>query len=166
LTPRPPEGVRAPAFRLPLLEGSAAGLSDLVDGGGGVLVFFKHPCPASALLLPRLGPLAAALRREGRLLLAVGQGSEEEARDFCAAHEPGLTVAWEAPPYGVSRAYAVSVVPTLFVIDGAGVIAERLEGFVKSEYDALGASIEQALSLGDIPPVLDRPDELPAVKPG
>jgi peroxiredoxin len=166
MSPRPPDGVRAPAFRLPLLQGSAAGLSDLVDGGGGVLVFFKNRCPASALVVPRLGPLADALRREGRFLLAVAQGSEGEARDFCDAHAPGLPVAWEAAPYDISRAYGVSVVPTLFVIDGAGVIAERLEGFVKSEYAALGATIEQALSLGDIPPVLERPDDLPAVKPG
>jgi hypothetical protein len=143
-----------------------AGLADLVDAGGGVLVFVKRACPASELVVPRLGPLADALRREGRLLLVVTQGSEEDARAFREAHAPGPALAWEAAPYGTSRAYGVSVVPTLFVIDGAGVIAERLEGFVKSEYLALGASIEQALALGDIPPVLDRPDSMPALRPG
>jgi peroxiredoxin len=166
MSPRPPEGARAPAFRLPLLGGGAGVLADLVDAGGGVLVFFKKDCPASALVVSRLAPLADALRREERLLLAVSQGTEEDARAFCDTHAPGLPVAWEAAPYEVSRAYGVSVVPTLFVIDGAGVVAERLEGFVKSEYLALGASLEQALSLGDIPPVLRRPDELPGVKPG
>jgi hypothetical protein len=54
----------------------------------------------------------------------------------------------------------------LIVIDGAGRIAERAEGFIKSEILALGPAAEQALALGDIPPVLDRPDELPELKPG
>jgi len=166
VSPLPPDGVRAPAFTLPLLPGGSARLADLVDAGGGVLVFFKRDCPTSELLAPRLAPLAEALRREERLFLAVVQGTEEDARAFRDAHAQGLPLSWDAAPYDVSRAYDLSVMPTLLVIDGAGVVAERLEGFVKSEYLALGASIEQALSLGDIPPVLLRPAELPAVSPG
>jgi peroxiredoxin len=166
MSPLPPDGFRAPAFTLPLLVGGAARLEHLVEAGGGVLVFFKKDCPTSELLAERLATLADALRREQRLLLAVCQGSEEDAREFGSAHAEGLALAWDAAPFEASRAYGVTMVPTLFVIDGAGVVAERLEGFVKSEYLALGASIEQALSLGDIPPVLHRPEELPAAKPG
>ena len=69
-------------------------------------------------------------------------------------------------PYAVSRAYGIGTVPALFVVDGTGVIAERVEGFIKSEYLALGAGIEQALALGAAPPVLERPEDLPALKPG
>jgi hypothetical protein len=41
-----------------------------------------------------------------------------------------------------------------------------VEGFLKSEYEALGEALEQALALGSAPPVLDRPEELPQVRPG
>ena len=58
------------------------------------------------------------------------------------------------------------MVPALFVIDGTGLIAERIEGFIKSEYMALGDALEQALALGSAPPVLDRPEELPQLRPG
>jgi hypothetical protein len=75
-------------------------------------------------------------------------------------------MAWQAAPYPASRAYEIVTVPALFVVDGAGAIAERVEGFLKSEYEALGEALEQALALGSAPPVLDRPEELPQVRPG
>ena len=69
-------------------------------------------------------------------------------------------------PYHASADYGIRSVPPLFVIDGAGVIAERIEGFMKREYIALGAAVEQALALGDIPPILERAEDLPEFKPG
>ena len=45
--------------------------------------------------------------------------------------------------------------PALFVVDGTGIVAERVEGFLRSEYEALGEAIEQALALGSAPPVLE-----------
>jgi hypothetical protein len=164
MSPQPPEGERAAAFRLPLLEGGVAGLPDLVEAGGGVLLFLKPGCPASELVAGSIGPLGPALASEGRRLLGVVQGDEPEARAF--AMNARLPLAWEEAPYTTSRAYSVSVVPALVVVDGAGVVAERLEGFIKSEYLALGASLEQALALGAIPPVLSRPEDLPDAKPG
>jgi hypothetical protein len=75
-------------------------------------------------------------------------------------------LAWQAPPYPASQAYQIVTVPALFVIDGTGIIAERVEGFIKSEYLALGEALEQALALGSAPPVLDRPEDLPLLRPG
>ncbi len=159
-------GTRAPDFNLPLVGGGYRGLRDLLDPGGGVLVFFKEDCPASELVVPRLGPLAIALEREERFFLAIAQDPEETARAFRDRHGIRFSVAWEAAPYPASTAYALGTVPVLFVIDGTGIIAERVEGFMKSEYLALGAGIEQALALGSAPPVLERPEELPVMKPG
>ncbi len=159
-------GARAPEFNLPLVGGGYRGLSDLVEPGGGVIVFFKDGCPGSDLVLPRLNSLAEALAAEDRLLLAVAQEGEGEARAFRDRHGLRFPIAWEAAPYAASAAYGVRTVPTLVVVDGAGVVAERVEGFVKSEYLALGEGLEQALALGRTPPVLDRPEELPQIKPG
>ena len=75
-------------------------------------------------------------------------------------------VAWETAPYAASQAYGLTTVPALFVVDGTGIVAERVEGFIKREFLALGAAIEQALALGAPPQILDRPEELPQLKPG
>ena len=159
-------GTRAPDFNLPLVGAGYRGLADLIHPGGGVLVFFKEDCPASELVVPRLGPLAGALEREERFFLAVAQDSEETARAFRDRHHLRFQIAWEEAPYAASRAYGIETVPALFIVDGTGVIAERVEGFIKSEYLALGAGIEQAVALGAAPPVLERPEELPALRPG
>jgi peroxiredoxin len=159
-------GARAPDFNLPLVGGGYRGLNDLLDPGGGVLVFFKEDCPASELVVPRLGPLAKALREEDRFFLAIAEDEEETARAFRDRHGLTLPLAWQAPPYPASQAYQIVTVPALFVIDGTGIIAERVEGFIKSEYLALGEALEQALALGSAPPVLDRPEDLPLLRPG
>lgn len=159
-------GARAPDFNLPLVGGGYRGLRDLLDPGGGVLVFFKEDCPASELVVPRLGPLAKALQDEDRFFLAITEDEEETARAFRERHGITFPLAWQAPPYHASLAYQIATVPALFVIDGTGVIAERIEGFIKSEYMALGEALEQSLALGSAPPVLDRPEELPQLRPG
>lgn len=159
-------GDPAPEFGLPILAGGFRSLPDLVEPGGGVLVFFKTECVTSELVVPRLAPLARALETEERLFLAVAQDDPATARAFARTHGVAFPLATEAEPYAVSRAFGVVTVPTLFVIDGAGIVAERVEGFVKSEYLALGPALERALALGDVPPVLEHPDELPGVKPG
>jgi len=159
-------GARAPDFDVPLVGGGRIVRDDLVRAGGGVLLFVKGDCPASELVASRVWPLVRALARGDRPFLAVFQGEEGAARDFRAALGVSLPLAHEAAPFAVSRAYEVNVVPTLFVLDGAGSIAGRLEGFHRSEYIALGASLQRALALGGQPPVLDRPEELPEVRPG
>jgi hypothetical protein len=137
-----------------------------VEPGGGILVFFKATCGTSQLVLTHIGPLARALKREERLLLAVAQEGEEVARAFQREHGLEFPVAYETAPYAVSDAYGIATSPTLIVVDGAGVVAERLPGFIKADYMSLGTAIEQALALGGAPRVLDRPEELPEVKPG
>lgn len=159
-------GALAPDFDVRLLDGDYRELRDLVHPGGGIVVFFKTECETSALLLRHIGPLADSLAREERVFLAVAQNDEAEVRAFRDQHRIAFPLACERPPYAASLAYGVRTVPTLIVIDGTGRIAERTEGFLKSEILALGPAVEQALALGDIPPVLDRPAEMPELRPG
>jgi peroxiredoxin len=156
----------APDFNVPLVGGGYRSLADLLEPGGGILVFFKEDCATSRMVLPRLNPLAQALEREDRFFLAIAEDPEETARALRDELGIRFPLAWQAPPYHASRAYGVTTVPALFVVDGAGMIAERIEGFLKSEYESLGEAVEQALALGTAPPVLERPEELPALRPG
>lgn len=159
-------GDPAPRFDVALVGGGFRSLPDIVEAGGGIVVFFKSDCETSRLIVPRLGPLARALAAEGMLFLVIAQEGEASARTFQAERGVPGSLAWEDAPYHASADYDVRSVPTLFVIDGAGVIAERIEGFMKREYIALGAAVEQALALGDIPPVLEHAEDLPEFKPG
>jgi len=159
-------GTPAPDFHVALVGGGFRGLADIVEPGGGILLFVKADCETSRLIASRLGPLAGALEREARLFLTLAQEDEIGAGAFRQSYGAPGTLAWENAPYGASGDYEIVTVPTLLVIDGAGVIAERVEGFVKREYLALGEAIEQALALGDVPPVLERAEELPEIKPG
>jgi peroxiredoxin len=159
-------GHRAPEFNLPLAGGGYRGLRDLLEPGGGVLVFFKEDCPASQVVIPSLGSLAKALEREERFFLAIAEDSEETVLAFRDQHKIPFRIAWQAPPYPASRDYGITTVPALLVVDGTGLVAERVEGFIKSEYLALGQGIEQALALGTVPPILERPEDLPQLRPG
>jgi peroxiredoxin len=159
-------GSPAPDFDLPIVGGGYRGLRDIVEPGGGIVVFFKESCATSQLLLSHVNALARALEREERLFLAIAQEDEATTRAFKKERGLDFAVASENPPYDASVEYGVMNVPTLFVIDGAGVIAERVVGFLKAEYLALGPAIEQALALGDVPPILDSPETLPELKPG
>ena len=159
-------GTAAPDLHVALVDGGFRSLADIVEPGGGIVLFVKSSCEASQLVASRLGPLARSLDREARLFLTVIQDEEGDARAFRDSNGAAGTVAWEGAPYGVSADYGIVTVPTLLVIDGAGVVAERVEGFVKRDYLALGEAVEQALALGDIPPVLERAEELPDIKPG
>src|SRR5262245_50906933 len=153
-------GALAPDFNLPLIGGGYRGLRDLLEPGGGVLVFFKEDCATSELVVSRLKPLADALAREDRFFLAIAEDPEEVARAFRDRFGLRFPIAWQTAPYPASMAYEIGTVPALFVVDGTGRIAERVEGFVKSEYETLGESIEQTLALGSAPPVLEGLEEL------
>ena len=159
-------GNPAPHFDLPIVGGGYRGLRDIVEPGGGIVVFVKDGCAASELVMSRIGPLARALEMEERLFLAIAQEDEDTARAFRAKHMLQFPIAYDTPPYATSHAYGVTTVPTLLVVDGTGIVAERIHGFVKSDYLGLGPAIEQALALGGVPLVLDRPEELPDLKPG
>lgn len=159
-------GTKAPEFHVALVGGGFRGLADIVEPGGGAILFFKDDCEASRIVASRLAPLGRALEREGRLFLAVAQDRELGAAAFRAERGVAGTLAWEDAPYAASAGFDIQTVPTLIVIDGAGIVAERIEGFVKREYLALGPAVEQALALGDVPPILERPEDLPEIKPG
>lgn len=149
-----------------MIGGGYRGRRDIVEPGGGVIVFFRSDCPASEILVPRLNALARALELEDRLFIGIAEEGEVSARAFHSDHALGFPVAYDAAPHATTRDYGITTLPTLLVVDGMGIVAERLQGFIKADYLSLGPAIEQALALGNTPPMLDRPEDLPDIKPG
>lgn len=113
-----------------------------------VLVFYKVTCPTCKFALP-------FLHRIDRPVLGVSQddqaATDKFTRDFDVRVPSILDQAEDG--YPLSNEYGIHHVPTLFVIDAEGRIAERIEGFDKDALENLG--VEFAAS-----------EQVPEYKPG
>ncbi len=123
------------------------GLDDLVAGGPALLVFASEECPTCALALRRLGPIVAALRDAGVGLAVVVVDPLDVAARIARDARFGGMVLSEPAPYDTSRAYALQSLPTTFLLERDGSVAETVVGWdsgalsalVRRACDAVGA---------------------------
>ncbi len=156
----PVPGDPAPRFRLSDLEGRPRSLDEILGAGPALLVFFKVTCPVCQFTLPFIERLYRAAGGSGFQFFAVSQDPEAPTRHFL--REFGVTFSVlldeEAKGYATSNAFGITHVPTAFLVEPDGSISWALNGFSKSELEALGKR------LGTAP---FRPDEdVPAWKAG
>jgi peroxiredoxin len=150
-------GSRAPAFRLPRLEGGPAALAEFTARGRVLLVFFKVTCPVCQLTMPFLERLHAA----GTLAICgISQNDASDTREFNSYF--GVTFATlldtEDADFPASNAYGIASVPTMFLVEPDGAISRAIEGWNKMDMEALGAAAGMTLF---------RPEEnVPAWKAG
>ena len=111
-------GTAAPAFRLPMLDGSETALSDYA-GRRLVLVFSDPACAPCTALLPKL---EAAARQVDVAVLVISRGGVDENRRKLAECKVALPVALQAH-WEISRLYAKFVTPVAYLIDEQGRIA-------------------------------------------
>jgi peroxiredoxin len=150
------EGKAAPDFRLDRLGGGEAALRDLAAEGPVLLAFFKVTCPVCHLTFPFLERLHAA----GLPVYGVSQNDDEDTREFNRRF--GVTFPTlldrEEKQFPVSNDYGIGTVPTLFLVERDGDVAQVIEGWQKKAMERLG---ERAGT------TLIRPGEaVPELKPG
>jgi peroxiredoxin len=131
-------GARAPEFRLERLEGGDLALSELTASGPVLLAFYKISCPVCQLTLPFLERIHAA----GRLaIVAISQNDAEDTREFNRYY--GISIPTlldeEAAGFPASNAFGISSVPTMFLVERDGSVAQVIEGWQKAEIERLGA---------------------------
>jgi peroxiredoxin len=129
-------GQAAPAFELERLDGGRVSLGGILEQGPAVIVFFKVSCPTCQMALPYLDRL-----RGGALpVYAVSQDDAARTREFLKMFPLRMPVLLDAAAQGypASRAYGVEYVPSLFVIERDGTIAESCEVFDRRVYEGLG----------------------------
>src|SRR5919204_1978831 len=98
----------------PLAVGSAAPPVSGIDlTEPRVLFFYKVTCPVCQLAAPVMERFEQAY--SGRIS-GVGQDDETKLRAFADDYGVTFPSVVDAPPYTASRAYGVTVVPTLFLI--------------------------------------------------
>jgi thiol-disulfide isomerase/thioredoxin len=127
-------GRPAPDFRLPLINGEGAEEGDLLrmsDLRGQVVVldFWATWCPPCRASIPVLARVATAVETRGVRVLGVDVESLPPAVAGAAHRRLGATFpSVQDAARQVAAAYHVDVLPTLVVIDRAGIVRGVLVG--------------------------------------
>lgn len=132
------KGARVSEFTLARLDGGTASLREMTAKGRALLAFFKVNCPVCQLTFPFLERIQSAERLP---VYGISQNCVEDTRDF--NRHFGLTLPMlldtEASGFPVSNTFGISTVPTLFLIEPDGTIAQVSEGWHKGDIAHFGS---------------------------
>lgn len=126
----------APSFRLPSASGQETTLEAELAKGPVLLAFFKITCPTCQFTFPYLGRMA----QFGVPLLGISQDDASDTNEFNRAFGvtfPTLLDTAE-PGYPVSSAYAITHVPSFFLVEPDGRISLTESGFSRSALEQIG----------------------------
>ena len=131
------------------------------DGPVG-LFFYKVTCPTCQLAAPKMAVFEDFV--PGRVV-GVGQDPPPELDRFGEAFGMGIGSVEDPPPYAVSDAYDIVSVPTLYLIDGDGRVADVVGAWDRDGFNRVAATL--AGWVGAPPIEISTPDDgLPAFQPG
>ncbi|HEX2192541.1 MAG TPA: redoxin domain-containing protein [Acidimicrobiales bacterium] len=147
-------GARAPSFTLPDAFSGVPVTEPWADGPA-VLAFFKVTCPVCKMVAPKL----TALAEGGARVLAIGQDPPAALVRYAGEHGQHVPTVSEAAPYRVSSAYGVFSVPSLFVVEPGGVVADAVAGWDRDRWNAVAAAVGARAVSAD-------GDGLPVFRPG
>lgn len=131
-TPVENERPQTPDFVLKDLDGNRFKLSN-TQGNVVVLEFFKPTCSVCQAETEVLNAVNAKYGQDSLVVVsvAVQYGSKEAVEDFKEAYEVNYRLLLDT--IGVARAYGVSRVPMMFIIDQEGWIDGNFVGHVSQE---------------------------------
>jgi len=147
-------GAAAPSFTLPdAVTGEA--VTDPWRAGRTVIVFFKVTCPVCKMVAPKLTALADG----GARVVAVGEDPPAALQRYANEEAQQVPTVSEATPYPVSDAYGISTVPSLFLVEADGTVAEAIGGWDRARWNEVAAAC-------GAPAVSAVGDGLPVFRPG
>jgi peroxiredoxin len=147
-----------------LTPGTAAPPVPGVDFSRGPLTvfFYKVTCPVCQMAAPK------AQRFEGAYpggIVGVGQDPEDKLTAFDGAFGMSFPHLSDSPPYELSDAYGIRVVPTTFLVGTDGTILGSVESWDRDGLNALSARLAE-LAGAPYVPISERGDGLPPFRPG
>lgn len=158
-------GARVPEFELVGIDGRSYRLCH--PGTAPVLLtFYKNTCPTCQLTVPYLQRLHE--RIEGAPLAFWGISQDSVADTLTFAEEYGATFPLmpDGQGYPVSKAFGLTSVPTLFLVEPDGTVSWTSLGFVKADLEALAAEFHRRFRIPGVTPLFVATDDVPALKPG
>jgi peroxiredoxin len=103
--------------------------------GARVLYFYKVTCPTCQISAPVAEKLH---QRLGERFVGVGQDPREKLDQFAQELGPTFTAVPDEPPYPLSDAYGIRVVPTVFVLDN-GKVVDVVESWDRDGWNRVAA---------------------------
>ena len=125
-----PEGAPAPSWNLPLADGTSNTMGiDQLRGKVVILDFWSTTCPPCLRQIAELEALQKQMTHENVSIIGVTAGGEdlELLRNF--AKDRNIRYPLVLDEGGVSDAYKVRSLPTLYIIDKQGNVAASHRGF-------------------------------------
>src|SRR5579862_1548473 len=135
-------GAAAPLFTLPDLSGNAHSIADALKKGPAVIAFFKISCPVCQFTFPFLERLYQTYKGTAVTFWGVSQDDASDTADFCK--EFGVTfpvLIDDESSYAVSNDYALTNVPTFFLIAPDGKVKVSSVGFHKGKLEKIDAEL-------------------------
>jgi len=146
-------GDKSPLFSLPDLNGTKISASELLQSGRTVFALFKVSCPTCQYTFPFLERLHRAIPTAQ--VVGISQDPPADTKAF--AREFGLTfpILVDNNNYQASRAFGITTVPSIFVVDTDQTISLLSEGWARDDFESLSASIAAPAP----PPTVFKPGE-------
>jgi thiol-disulfide isomerase/thioredoxin len=133
---------------------------DLTDGPLAVF-FYKVTCPVCQMAAPKAQAFAEAY--PGRIL-GVGQDPVEKLDAFDREYGMAFSRIPDEPPYELSNAYGIEVVPTVFLVH-EGSIVDRVESWDRDGYNRVSRRLGE-LTGSPYAEISSVADGLPPFRPG
>jgi len=135
-----------------------------VDFGAGptALVFYKVTCPVCQMAGPKLEAFERAY--PGRSV-GIGQDSPEKLDAFSREHGMTFPSRPDLPPYEISNAYGIRVVPTVVVVGAEGRVEAVAESWDREGLNEVSRRLAE-LAGAAYAPISEPADGLPAFRPG
>jgi peroxiredoxin len=126
------------------------------------LVFYKVTCPTCQMAAPALERFE---RGYPGGVIGIGQDPVATLDRFSDNHGLTFPCLPDEAPYEASNAYGVEHVPTLFVIDGEGHVADVVESWDRDGYNRASRTLADLLGAEAVV-ISETSDGLPEFRPG
>jgi peroxiredoxin len=161
-------GKRAPTFELASTNGRTYRLREALERGPVLVAFFKVSCPTCQYAFPFLERLYQQFRHagtEGATVWGIAQDPAAHAEEF--ARKLGVTfpVLIDDKPYRISGEYALTYVPSIFLISPDGYVQVASDGFSKRDLTKIHKLLADHWPINP-PPLFSSGEQVPEFKPG
>lgn len=127
-----------------------------------MLFFYKVTCPVCQMAAPPASRFQHAY--PGRIQ-GIGQDPEEKLAEFDHAYGLGFPAIADLPPYEISDAYGIRVVPTTFLVDTDGSVRDIVESWDRDGLNRLSKDLASQLG-AEVATISEPSDGLPPFRPG
>ena len=139
------KGDKAPAIKLVTTSGQPVTLANY-KGYVLVMDFFATWCIPCKEPIPHMNALNRKYGKQGLQVLGVSvdEGGEREVKNFIAERKISYPVA--VAPEDLQTEYGLRSIPTIYVINKKGLVAEKYQGFSEQTGRAMEETIKRLLA--------------------